>query len=138
MFRDAEVGDKVWSLYKGWGVIIGIKEGAKFPIEVGFGLSGNEYYSVDGKLWNSDLNPSLFWDEIKIVPPPPPKRKAIKRKAIPMGKVRLQAIKILIYEVMYQVKHPNKSTKSSNERMEKSLKNLGFTPDEIREIMTWG
>ncbi len=50
---------------------------------------------------------------------------------------RVQAIKIVINEVMVQVLHPENSSKSSNTKIEKALKTLGFLDAEIKDIQNW-
>ncbi len=51
---------------------------------------------------------------------------------------RVQAIKIVIKEVMVQVLHPEQNLKSSHNKIERALKTLGFLDAEIKEIQDWG
>lgn len=75
MFRKARIGDKVWDYTKGWGIISNdclIQNNRDFPVIVEFKNSTKESYSFDGKKHYEDLNPSLFWDEIKFEVPEKP------------------------------------------------------------------
>lgn len=75
MFSKARVGDRVWSIRFGWGTIRKIDTNLNYPIRVHFdngnGLDG---YKYDGRFGTGDQIPDLYWDEVKIVPPPQPKR----------------------------------------------------------------
>jgi len=84
MFEDAKVGDRVWSIVYGWGKIkqadVDIV-GPDFKLEVEFlnSRDRNEshiyiVYTLEGKNGLSDKYPTLFWDEVKITPPPKPKK----------------------------------------------------------------
>lgn len=75
MFRRAKVGDRVWSYLDGWGTIIDTsfgQEGYSFPIRVQYSDSDTECYTTCGKLYNRNINPTLFWDEIKFDIPDKP------------------------------------------------------------------
>lgn len=73
MFKDAKVGDKVWSLLFGWGKVVrfGDYPYVKYPVEVEHDTGTNQWYSTAGQR-RDDQNPTLFWNEVKIVPPPKP------------------------------------------------------------------
>ena len=71
MFADIKVGDKVWDIRRGWGVVSMIIQQSTYPIEVDF-ESGHDIYSRDGYYTLEDINPSLFWDEIEVKAPPKP------------------------------------------------------------------
>ena len=58
MFSNAKIGDKVWSIRSGWTEITEIGGNAYYPINI-----KGIIYSLDGKLWNFDTSPSLFWQE---------------------------------------------------------------------------
>ena len=78
MFKDARVGDKVWSVSQGWGVIVDINK-SEYPVVVEFKESGTRrVFTYEGRWVATDPYPSLFWDEVKIVPPPKPKRKVTR------------------------------------------------------------
>lgn len=69
-FRTAKVGDKVWCVKFGWGVIASISHDGIYCIKVEYiDMQGmTQYYSftLDGKDYPSDANPILFWNEIKL------------------------------------------------------------------------
>lgn len=72
-FTDAKVGDRVWSLTNGWGVI---KERRSphyhYPLTVEFDNGEYETYTLWGLSKIDDMNPTLFWDEIVIEIPEKP------------------------------------------------------------------
>lgn len=66
-FSNAKVGDKVWCLWYGkWSTITDIVIESVYPIKTGI-----DSYTMDGRL-NPEIARSLFWDEVKIVPPEKP------------------------------------------------------------------
>lgn len=73
-FKTARIGDRVWHLEYGWGVVVDITAG-DYPIAVDF---ENDYYEVverftfEGKFRLAPFNQTLFWDEIEIVAPSKP------------------------------------------------------------------
>ena len=71
MFADIKVGDKVWDIRQGWGAVITLMQCHTYPIEVRF-ENGYDTYTRDGYCSLEDVNPSLFWDEIKLVAPQKP------------------------------------------------------------------
>ena len=76
-FSDCKVGDRVWDLRFGWGKVISTNFCDDWPLEVEFeGInrgSTRRSYSYGGKEYESFSNPTLFWSEVKIVPPERPK-----------------------------------------------------------------
>lgn len=71
MFADIKVGDKVWGISQGWGVVTTLMVCHTYPIEVEF-EHGDGTYTRDGYYILEDINPSLFWDEIEVKAPPKP------------------------------------------------------------------
>ena len=71
-FETAKVGDKVWSLVHGWGVISRIESYSDYPIKVNFEKSFDSF-TFDGKLYASNKHQSIFLDEVKIIAPEKPK-----------------------------------------------------------------
>lgn len=78
MFSKARVGDPVWGVQGGDGVIEGVgNESQIYPIDVRF--SGySESYTVSGKYQNEDDHPSLFWKKPYSDVPEAPKRMVTK------------------------------------------------------------
>lgn len=66
MFRNAKVGDRVWHIRKGYGKIYAIDNNSKFRIHVQFEDESNIWFLTDGREFEGDINPSLFWDEINF------------------------------------------------------------------------
>lgn len=69
-FRTAKVGDKVWCVKFGWGVIARINDEEIYGIRVEYidtkGMTQCYSFTLDGKDYPSDVNPILFWNEIKL------------------------------------------------------------------------
>lgn len=78
MFADAKVGDRVWSVLLGWGTVINVSNAGSLVIHVKFDCGRNDNFSKKGYRLSDDVYPALFWDEVKITPPPRPKRKVTK------------------------------------------------------------
>ena len=72
MFKNAKVGDKVWCMRRGWGVITHTEQGKRHPIGVKFSDRSFTSYTSDGKEYINDITPVLYWDELTIVPPKKP------------------------------------------------------------------
>lgn len=67
MFRNAKVGDRVWSIRHCWGTIVEINPNYGCPLRVEFDkCDGLTSFTMDGKEYVDDINPTLFWDEIKF------------------------------------------------------------------------
>jgi hypothetical protein len=81
-FENAQVGDRVWSIRYGWGTINIIKD---HKIYVVFDhLNRPRIFTSQGKLYDDDLNPTLFWDEVKFdIPQKPIKMKLIHGVEVP-------------------------------------------------------
>jgi hypothetical protein len=75
MFSNAKVGDRVWSFDKGWGTIQGFDNNPKYPILVDLDDSSSRSYTYDGKYFDNDINPNLFWNELKFEIPSKPVHK---------------------------------------------------------------
>jgi len=67
-----KVGDKVWSVAKGEGKVTEIWGGSvAYPVMVKFNvLSASEQYTKEGKNLVNDLYPSLFKEEMQVIPRP--------------------------------------------------------------------
>jgi len=87
-FSKAKVGDKVWSLHNGEGVIDSILERGAFPIIVQFKtLDHLEDFMIDGKLYEDAINPDLYRTQ-PTVTAPEPKEKVTTRLFIVYSMVR--------------------------------------------------
>lgn len=69
-FRTAKVGDKVWCVKFGWGIIYKIYDDEVYGLKVEYidtkGMTQYDSFTFDGKYYKSDANPILFWNEIKL------------------------------------------------------------------------
>lgn len=74
-FETARIGDRVWSVEYGWGVIDSISQSV-YPLRVRFiGYSNADmyiYFDLKGLRPNGGKNQTLFWDEVKIDAPKKP------------------------------------------------------------------
>lgn len=70
--REVKVGDRMWSMVHGWCEIIGIRPNDKYPIK-----TTAETFKQSGSFFAGSPR-VLFWDEVKIDPPPPPKQKVVR------------------------------------------------------------
>lgn len=76
MLKDARIGDRVYCLKHGWGVIthVGDPQKTDYPITVGFESAVGGTYTLGGLDYVLDLHPVLFWGVPNIIAPPPPAR----------------------------------------------------------------
>lgn len=72
-FETAKVGDRVWSIPKGWGEIIEIDNDPDYPLSVRFDSGRSDCFTIDGRVRTTHSIRSLFWDEVKAPPQPLPK-----------------------------------------------------------------
>ena len=70
MFKNAKIGDKLYSIEEGWGVLEDIID-SDYPLIVQFKFQRISF-TIDGKRWRLSKNPTLFWDEIKFEIPKKP------------------------------------------------------------------
>lgn len=66
-FRNAKVGDRVWDIQYGWGVITDIDKsvGISFPIIIWFYIEEKKTFDIKGRM-KPKVNPTLFWNEFEI------------------------------------------------------------------------
>lgn len=79
-FENAKVGDKVYCLKHGKGIIINIGsiQSHNYPLGVKFDYNSTYSYTLDGKSLTADKNPILYWSKPEIIAPEAPKRMVIK------------------------------------------------------------
>ena len=86
--HEVKAGSRLWSMAKGRFVVIeSVAGNIMFPIE-----DINESWTADGRL-RSDCARDLYWDEVKIIPPPKPKRKVTRevvKWTTPEGLAKIQ------------------------------------------------
>ncbi len=84
-FENAHVGDRVWSIVDGWGIILNIQDISKYdyPLIVDFDSGYGTSFTISG-LKHKEESQTLFWDEIKFeVPVQPPRMKLIHGVEVP-------------------------------------------------------
>lgn len=76
-FETASVGDRVWSITLGWGVVKDVLHGVEefYPVVIDFDSGGRETFTRGGLIYKDDIHQSLFWDEVEIKAPTKPKPK---------------------------------------------------------------
>jgi hypothetical protein len=83
-FKNAKPSDRVWDFLKGWGTVVGNLINDEYPIEVKFDNEAHETFTLEGKSFLLDMNPTLFWDEVKIaIPQKPIKMKLVHGVEVP-------------------------------------------------------
>lgn len=71
-FKDAKIGDKVWSSVYGDGKIVDIVDRLNYPIFVAFtNYSYQHTFDIDGRSHKRDVYPTLFWEKFDIPERPP-------------------------------------------------------------------
>jgi hypothetical protein len=101
-FSGAKPGDRVWGFVSGWGTIKEVNFNETFSILVYFDNGHERFYNIDGRSLNSDINPTLFWDEITFQIPEPPKRTVKVKRWVNIYK--LCGYKYLTDAVLFQTK----------------------------------
>lgn len=70
MFKNAQIGDRVWDSRYGWGKITEIKTNTNYPLRAKFTNSDKAWqicsYSIDGRAMEFHKFPILFWNEFKV------------------------------------------------------------------------
>jgi hypothetical protein len=76
--REIELGDKLYCLANGWGVVTYLDNGPviDYPLTIMFDYNGDQSYTVDGRL-DFNLPRCLYWDKPEIVAPKP--KQKVKR-----------------------------------------------------------
>ena len=74
--HEVKVGDRLYCLHYGWGTVSDIFVGGSYPLFLMFG-ENTVTYTVDGKQFLRQKR-ALYWDEVKIIPPPKPGKKVKK------------------------------------------------------------
>jgi len=78
-FSDVKADDKVFHVIHRYGTVVEVLDNSFKAI---FTDQNNTlltlWFFFDGRCNRSEKNPSVFWDEVKITPPPKPKRKVEK------------------------------------------------------------
>lgn len=82
MFENAKKGDKVFHITLGWMVVADSAAPAEKVAAIQALPNGEPapsgarcVFDFHGKYFDSDINPMVYWDEVKIDPPPRPKEK---------------------------------------------------------------
>lgn len=71
-FESVQVGDKVWSVLYGWGVVSEVSKGSAYPLRAHFQGGVRRWYTSEGKQYKTHVSQILFWDEVKIEAPKKP------------------------------------------------------------------
>ena len=70
--KEVEVGDKVWSVTRGWGLVTKIVKGSLYPFVVLYDDDHRDTYTESGKISQSHTHPTLFWEEMILTIKPQP------------------------------------------------------------------
>jgi hypothetical protein len=63
VFKDAKIGDRVWSTAIGWGVVDRMTNDPEYPLTVKFADGGIKLYDINGFVITGLPKPELYWDE---------------------------------------------------------------------------
>jgi len=66
-FNEIKIGDMVWSIEFGWGVVTSISPHGMLEVHFG-GNKDRDFYDMEGKRYKW-ANQTLFWDEVKFEKP---------------------------------------------------------------------
>lgn len=78
-FRESEVGDKVYCLRKGEGVITSLNKLMPYPVTVKFGTTSTDNYTITGKNYAEHKHPVLYRTQPTVTAPKPKKKTKIKK-----------------------------------------------------------
>jgi hypothetical protein len=83
-FEKAQVGDKVWSVRYGHGIVAALYSDPDYPLVIKFTkFLNSKSYTLQGNEFHHELQ-TLFWQEIKFeVPKQPPRIKLINGIEVP-------------------------------------------------------
>lgn len=71
-FETAKIGDRVWCIEEGWGVVDGIDEHTEYPLRVSFPNEGYKMYTLGGIYGDDYKVQTLFWGEVEFEVPKKP------------------------------------------------------------------
>ena len=71
-FETAKVGDRVWSMKDGWGVVHSIEPSHCYPVSVVYPCRKRRLFTSGGLYDKTDIIQTLFWDEVVIEAPKKP------------------------------------------------------------------
>jgi hypothetical protein len=86
-FENAKPGDRVWDICRGWGTVTANRFSGNlksYSLDVELDEGTSNAFTIEGKGGANDINPILFWNEVKIeAPEQPPRTKLIHGVEIP-------------------------------------------------------
>ena len=71
MFKNVKIGDRLYSVEDGWGIVETIRTSGIYLLTIRFDYC-SESFTLDGKRCILSKNPTLFWDKIKFEIPKRP------------------------------------------------------------------
>ena len=71
MFKNAKVGDKLYSVEDGWGILDAISTDRHHPLIIQF-YGCRKSFTMNGRRYTDSKNQTLFWDKIKFKIPKKP------------------------------------------------------------------
>jgi len=80
--KEVKVGDRLFSLNHGWGRVSSTSYSRVYPILFVPDFGAPVACTLEGKINKVHTKRALFWDEIAITPPAPPKKKVKKYKVL--------------------------------------------------------
>ena len=71
MFKDAKIGDKLYSVEEGWGIVEAIHASRIYPLTIRFDCCIRRF-TLTGRRYEGSENPALYWDKIEFEIPKRP------------------------------------------------------------------
>ena len=71
MFKDAKIGDRLYSVEDGWGIVEAINTSRIYPLTMKFDFCVKSF-TLEGRRYIGSQNPTLFWDKIEFEIPKRP------------------------------------------------------------------
>lgn len=93
-FDGIKVGDRVYEMQYGWGIVIQVDRDSFLGIEVEFEDGRSGWLTFDGK-FDEETNQVLFWSKPEFTPPPRPKRR-VKKPVGVEGTVHDGVLRLLV------------------------------------------
>lgn len=106
-FQNVKIGDRVWDFIHGWGFVDSVTEDS-FIVHFGQNLFKIDfgYFKRNARSTLISGPRTLFWDEVKIIPPPKPRKRV---KKVTKGWINIKKYLTIGRPVVEKTIHPTRS-----------------------------